>query len=142
VLPQYGNGTACPVLNETQTCNTDPCPIDCVLTEFEIVSGCSAPCGGGFNVSRANVSVPAQYGGHACGNQFLAQSCNTQACENPEFFQNCTFECNGVVFFNITTLSFNASNFTDTNCSVTCLPIPPIDCELSDWILYQVGADP
>lgn len=31
LLPPYGAGAPCPVLNETTSCTLDPCPVDCVV---------------------------------------------------------------------------------------------------------------
>jgi hypothetical protein len=35
LLPPYGAGEPCPALNETTSCTLDPCPIDCVVGDWE-----------------------------------------------------------------------------------------------------------
>jgi hypothetical protein len=92
--PQNG-GLACPVLtqSETQVCNTQPCPIDCVVSDLipGDWSNCDKNCGSGIQ-TRTNtrrIITPAQNGGicsitpnivGATQTQTQTQSCNTQAC--------------------------------------------------------------
>jgi hypothetical protein len=41
-------GAACPADLEKQIpCSENPCPVDCVLTDFAAVSACSVSCGAG-----------------------------------------------------------------------------------------------
>lgn len=78
--PMFG-GTACPNLTETQACNTQPCPVDCVVSAWSAWSPCSATCGGGTQTRTRTIVTPAAYGGTACPSNLMeTQSCNEQPC--------------------------------------------------------------
>jgi len=69
---------------ETDVCNTNPCPIDCVGS-FGDWETCSEECGGGTQTRTYNASVTPQYGGAECpGDE--TQVCNTH---------NCPIDCEG-----------------------------------------------
>jgi hypothetical protein len=145
ILNQPTNGgKACPLnLTGTTNCtNTTQCPVDCVLSSYVPVTNCSAPCGGGFEVSHADVLQPARNGG-SC-QQYILQQCNTQACGAPGFYLNCSFSCNGTntTFFNTTVAYLNTSNFNYSGCSLNCSALPPIDCQVSDWFQVQPCSQP
>ena len=73
-------GAACPALEETQSCNTEPCPVDCVVSAWSPWTPCSAPCDGGtMTRSRTIVETPAN-GGAACPALQETQPCNTEPC--------------------------------------------------------------
>ena len=134
VLPAIGNGTACPALINYTACNTQPCPIDCVLGNYSLIQNCSVPCGGGYEVFQAPVLVPAQYGGAGC-NPYQLQICNTQTCQVGSIFVNCSFACNttngtSVSFFNTTTLLLNQTALNGTNCTLNCTTLAPVDCQV------------
>ena len=80
----YG-GTACPATNgqiKSQSCNTNPCPIDCVGS-WGGWSNCSKFCGGGSKSQTFNITTNAAHGGAACSathGQVNSQSCNNQNC--------------------------------------------------------------
>ncbi|QIG59935.1 thrombospondin type-1 domain-containing protein 7A isoform X8 [Dishui Lake phycodnavirus 4] len=83
--PASGSGEACIKQNgevEEISCNSDPCPIDCV-GEWGSWGDCSRPCGGGVKTRTYTHTRPAAHGGMACdiADQFQeSQECNTQAC--------------------------------------------------------------
>ena len=67
---------------ESEPCNTDPCPVACVgsFTEW---SGCSKTCGGGKRQRTYNHTTRAAYGGAACpfaDKIVQEEACNTQPC--------------------------------------------------------------
>jgi hypothetical protein len=73
---QHG-GAACPGRIE-QSCNTNPCPVDCKYTWGEW-GACSVPCGSGTQQRSANINSQPQHGGAACpGPQ--TQACNNGSC--------------------------------------------------------------
>jgi len=75
-----GAGTRCPVLSETNSCNTQACPVDCIMGAYQSWTGCSATCGGGV-MSRNRITVrSANNGGKACGSNTETKKCNTQVC--------------------------------------------------------------
>eukprot|EP00854_Cymbomonas_tetramitiformis_P002776 gene2777-3559_t len=90
--PAYG-GMACPTLAQTLTCNTQACPVDCVVSAWAVVTPCSANCSGGTqNYTRA-VEVQPAFGGEGCGALEKQEACNTRSCPGdcPEaFYRSCT----------------------------------------------------
>ncbi|MFN4253882.1 MAG: T9SS type A sorting domain-containing protein [Saprospiraceae bacterium] len=81
VTPAANGGLPCPVLSETQPCNQQPCPVDCVVSDWSVWSTCSAPCGGGVQTRTRNVITPAAYGGVPCPTSLSeTQPCNQQPC--------------------------------------------------------------
>jgi len=73
-------GISCGKLKDTTSCNTDPCPINCVLDSWTNEGGCSKTCGsGGMQQTRAILTNPA-HGGKACGPRRRTVNCNTQPC--------------------------------------------------------------
>lgn len=79
VQPQNGGG-ACPVLSQSQACNTQICPVDCKVSEWGAFSTCSASCGGGSQIRYRSIIQYPQGGGAACQNVSESQTCNTQPC--------------------------------------------------------------
>ena len=77
---QYG-GETCPIsppINET--CNTHPCPIDCIGSYGEF-SECSSTCGGGTKTKTYEITTQAQYGGETCPiSPPINETCNTHPC--------------------------------------------------------------
>jgi len=73
-------GAACPPLTASETCNTQPCPVDCRLGAWSGWSACSARCGGGVRQRSRHVKVPAAHGGEPCERTEEAEACNTQSC--------------------------------------------------------------
>ena len=71
----YG-GKACPPLDETETCNTAACPVDCMMTAWENWSECSMSCGVGSQSRSRSVTTPATFGGVACGELTQDQGCS------------------------------------------------------------------
>eukprot|EP01060_Flectonema_neradi_P009550 TRINITY_DN167_c0_g1_i1.p2 TRINITY_DN167_c0_g1~~TRINITY_DN167_c0_g1_i1.p2 ORF type:complete len:582 (+),score=135.94 TRINITY_DN167_c0_g1_i1:1589-3334(+) len=76
-----GNGAACPDLSETQSCNTDPCPIHCVVSEWSDWGTCSVPCGTGIRARTRTVLVDPQFGGTSCPQLIEQEVCNTHVCD-------------------------------------------------------------
>lgn len=77
--PKY-NGTACPPLEEESSCNTNPCPVDCVVSNWSNYSNCNKPCGGGVKFRNRSVTTQPQYGGKECPVQEEILECNTEKC--------------------------------------------------------------
>lgn len=79
-ITQYPNstGTPCPPESElTRTCNTQPCPINCILGEW---TPCSVTCGGGTQ-TRGITQYPNATGTPCPTDQSAyKRSCNTQSC--------------------------------------------------------------
>ena len=66
-------GAACPD-DKTQTCNENPCPVDCVA-HYGPPGECSSSCGDGTATSALIVEVPAEAGGAACPARMKEEPC-------------------------------------------------------------------
>ena len=77
--PSY-SGAACPDLTETQSCNTNPCPVDCDVSDWSSWGTCSATCGGGDQIRTRTITTQPSYGGAACPDLTETQACNTNPC--------------------------------------------------------------
>ena len=85
-------GNACAHAAETQACNAQACPVDCVVVPFGGVykpgvglglganwNKCSVACGGGYQFRTRDLTAP-KHGGKACPPSIEYQGCNSQAC--------------------------------------------------------------
>jgi len=88
-VPSIPPGIACTeALVEVATCNTSPCPVDCIMGEWATNGVCvnatntSAYCGVGNGVLIYTRSVvqPAANGGEACGNTTRTEVCTLVPC--------------------------------------------------------------
>jgi len=77
--PLHG-GYVCPFLSETNTCNTDPCAVDCVVSAWTAFGTCSKSCGGGTQSRTKDITTAPSFGGAACSAQFESRACNTHGC--------------------------------------------------------------
>jgi hypothetical protein len=73
-------GNPCPPLEESQSCNTQQCPINCEVSGWSGWSGCTKNCGGGQQTRTRSITKQPQYGGQSCPSTSETQSCNTQDC--------------------------------------------------------------
>jgi hypothetical protein len=80
VTPAAYGGKACPVLSQSQQCNSQPCPVNCVVSDWSAFGECSTRCGGGVQSQSRTVVTPAANGGVECPALAQSQPCNTQAC--------------------------------------------------------------
>ena len=81
LVPQSGTGRACPVLSETQPCNTQPCVAgDCKVSAYSAFSRCTEGCGGGTRTRTRTVEVPQSGTGQPCPELSETEACNTQPC--------------------------------------------------------------
>merc|ERR1719162_1382932 len=74
------NGKACPNDFGYQSCGTQSCPIDCVVSGFVAWSTCTELCGGGVQKRKRSVITIAQNGGKPCDPINVEQNCNTHPC--------------------------------------------------------------
>jgi hypothetical protein len=96
-------GVDCPVLSKTVICNTNPCPQDCVVSQWSYYDSyaayhyqfhensdlfpeyawygvCSRSCGGGVRSHFRSVLQYPQYGGRDCPALTKTVTCNTLDC--------------------------------------------------------------
>ena len=79
--PMHG-GKACPAepgKNDYQACNTQPCPVDCVVGDWSKFTDCTETCGGGTMTRHRDLHLPL-HGGETCPNATEIHDCNTMCC--------------------------------------------------------------
>ena len=69
-------GANCPGLLQSQTCNTQLCPVDCEVSDWSPYSECSGPCDAGSRVRTRTVLTEPENGGQACGELSQTQTCS------------------------------------------------------------------
>jgi hypothetical protein len=85
VAPKTFGGHRCPAWLETDSCNADPCPVDCKLSDWSQWSQCSRSCNGGTSFRRKELLVLPAYGGIACdANLMESRVCNPHRCKEQE----------------------------------------------------------
>ncbi|MBY0261184.1 MAG: hypothetical protein K2Q20_02505, partial [Phycisphaerales bacterium] len=62
------------------TCSPNPCPTDCVVSDWSDWGPCSLPCGGGVQIRRRSVTTAAANGGQACPVLEESRPCNLEPC--------------------------------------------------------------
>jgi len=83
VTPASNGGAECPIMIDKESCNLQPCPIDCVVGEWSEYGMCSAPCGGGIMSRVRQPLTDSEHGGEPCGDLSETQECNVFACDMP-----------------------------------------------------------
>jgi hypothetical protein len=81
IVHKIGNGMKCPPLHEVVPCSEQPCPVDCVTSDWGGWSACGAECGGGVRERSRVVTVDMENGGTPCPSTEEAESCNAQSCD-------------------------------------------------------------
>jgi Spondin-like TSP1 domain/Thrombospondin type 1 domain len=79
-IPAANGGKECDSLIDTQECNTQHCPVQCVLDKWGDWSSCSTGCGGGTQTRHRNIITQPKYGANACDPQDETKVCNAQPC--------------------------------------------------------------
>merc|ERR1719329_589199 len=151
VTTPAANGGTCDAdgSSESQACNTDACPVDCV-GEYGDLSDCSEPCGPTGVATRSFIiTTPASDGGQECSvaaGNVETQSCNTEiACPvdcvgSMGDWADCSVPCGGGTQtrnFIVTTPAANGGTCDSDGSSESqacntdaCPPPPPepVDC--------------
>eukprot|EP01125_Pyxidicula_operculata_P004565 TRINITY_DN1717_c0_g4_i2.p1 TRINITY_DN1717_c0_g4~~TRINITY_DN1717_c0_g4_i2.p1 ORF type:complete len:1852 (-),score=391.75 TRINITY_DN1717_c0_g4_i2:144-5249(-) len=98
---EQNSGLSCTGNNtEESDCVGDPCPVNCVWSDYSEWTSCNTTCGGGSSQRSRTILSNAQYGGLNCsGNDVDYRSCNAQACSVPcqyvwSNWTNCSLPCN------------------------------------------------
>jgi seryl-tRNA synthetase len=105
-----GAGATCPILQMTETCNEQHCPIDCSMGEWGGWSACSAKCGGGVIERVRDINRHSSHGGKPCMESQETQSCNPQACETDcelsawSPWSACSKDCDSGTTFKVKTI--------------------------------------
>jgi uncharacterized C2H2 Zn-finger protein len=68
----------CPKATQLENCNTQPCPVDCVITDWlSVINDCSQTCGGGEQARNRSIIIEAANGGNKCGARQQTRACKT-----------------------------------------------------------------
>ena len=73
-------GYVCPALKETDTCNSQPCPVDCAVSPYGTWSTCTKSCGSGTQKQDRTITTHPAEGGVSCPVLQRTRSCNEGAC--------------------------------------------------------------
>jgi len=128
-------GSSCPS-PETQPCNADACPVDCVGA-WEAWSTCSSPCGGGQQSRSYAVATHTANGGVQCPPP-QSQPCSPHPCPvncagSWDAWSLCSAECGGGTqtrTFNVATAAAHGGTECPTLESQRCSSSPcPVHCQ-------------
>ena len=64
----------------SQSCNTQQCPRDCVVSAWGPWSACDTTCGGGYQYRTRTIVQPPLFGGMDCPDLVDSMACNTDPC--------------------------------------------------------------
>ncbi len=134
-------GAACPVLMQTEPCNTQLCIVDCEVSAWSAFGNCSVTCGGGTQTRTRMIITQPQNGGAACPVLSEDAACNTQPCVDCAVsawsaWTPCTETCGGGTQTRTRTVT-QQPDPDGLQCPVlmetqACNEMP-CDCVLSDW---------
>lgn len=82
--PQFGGQECSGDSENSESCNTENCPIDGGYSDWSMWSECTVSCGGGTSLRERTCTNPVpQYGGSSCsGPSNETTECNTNACSS------------------------------------------------------------
>ena len=80
--PESNGGNPCNEdTSQTESCNSQDCPIDCQWGPYGEWTNCTKSCGGGEKTRSRSVETPEANGGKECpGNEADTSSCNEHSC--------------------------------------------------------------
>merc|ERR1719335_1584218 len=78
------HGGGCLPLEELDSCNIVPCPIDCELGQWGNWTACDAECDGGLKRRSRNTLVEPDFGGIECGDKEETKRCNMRLCDESD----------------------------------------------------------
>jgi hypothetical protein len=142
----YGGAVCSTVTSEDVPCNTQPCPIDCVMSDWVNQGTCSTSCGGGQQQQVRTVKISSAYGGQTCPtNTTQSVPCNTQPCPidcvmGPWSNQgSCSANCGGGSQQQVRSVQtqpqYGGKACPATTQSISCnnQACPPVDCQVGGW---------
>eukprot|EP01004_Peranema_trichophorum_P002386 NODE_144_length_3469_cov_340.552002_g122_i1.p1 GENE.NODE_144_length_3469_cov_340.552002_g122_i1~~NODE_144_length_3469_cov_340.552002_g122_i1.p1 ORF type:complete len:1105 (-),score=461.08 NODE_144_length_3469_cov_340.552002_g122_i1:155-2980(-) len=146
-------GSECPHQQETQSCNVQVCPRDCVMSEWTTFGACSKLCGRGTQIRTRTITQVASIGGKACGVTTESRECNTQECPVDCVMSNwgswtpCDKTCGGGFSSRTRVVQRSATN-GGVPCGSTiehqqCSQNPcSVDCVMGSWSQWSVCSKP
>jgi len=81
ITPPKNEGAPCPALRAVINCNVKPCPVDCIVGEWDGWSACTADCGGGVQTRNRREMRSPEHGGKNCDQEQQTQICNSENCD-------------------------------------------------------------
>lgn len=139
-------GAVCPHLEETDSCNTDPCVVHCEVSEWSELSECNAACGeAGERIKTRTITQEPSGGGDACPELIEMVPCQGEPCvvvdcELSEWddWSECSETCGGGVKFRERTIEVEPTpdgvQCGELSQVIACNEDPcPVDCIYSDW---------
>lgn len=142
--PAAWGGVACPIKEDTETCSSFECPLDCVEKSWGAWEACSVTCGVGITVRVRGIEVNPAHGGRACRALAEQDSCNDGPCpihcEVSDWtpWETCTKSCGGGKQSRTRTILTNPLHtgdqcpFLDDDRQCNVQPCP-LSCEVSSW---------
>ena len=156
VIQQSCGGIKCAGSStQSQSCNSQCCPVDCVWDSWSAYGACSVTCGGGHQIRNRSVAVQPSCGGLNCSGLFnQSQSCNSQCCPvnctwgSWNAYSACSVTC-GEGFKNRKRQIAVASACGGLECeetsteNTTCNLTPcPVHCQWSEWSDWEECSRP
>jgi hypothetical protein len=146
---QYG-GKACPTADEQKKCNTKPCPVNCLTSEWSKWSECTVTCGWGHNKRSRAILTKAANGGNACPTTQDAKQCDLVPCPMTSSdcklspwgeWEPCDISCGGGHRMRyrrilVHTTKFGADCPAVSNREACGQQLCPQDCTTTEWSAY------
>jgi hypothetical protein len=153
ITAQKGTGISCPELRDTRVCNTDVCPVDCVVSDWSNWSNCSVSCGGGTQERTRSIITMPKGNGIACPILKDTRACNTDVCPvncvvgEWSNWGTCTKSCGGGLQERtrsiITQPQGNGTSCPEVRQTRECnTDVCPVDCQVSDWANWSACPTP
>jgi len=131
---------------QTEDCNSENCPVDCVISDWQEWSKCTPDCSGKRSRPRTIIQA-AKYGGEACGETKEEESCDG-VCTDCEFqdwsaWEDCSVTCGGGKQTRTRDVAVPATNGgkacvgNATETKVCEEDVCPVDCVLDDWTAWS-----
>ena len=84
-IAAFMGGQACGDLLQTMSCNTQSCPVDCVMAPWASWTRCmhedqTRQCGPGTRTRQRSVTLATAHGGAACGAKMETEWCSERPC--------------------------------------------------------------
>jgi len=95
------HGVACGQLVKFLSCGRESCPKDCMMSDWEGWSACTAKCNGGVRMRTRMIQQNGDVGGIPCEEDMQSEMCNLETCDDNcimdmwDAWSGCTRACNG-----------------------------------------------